>query len=78
MNRVIRENKIINKYRIGSVRMVSVVEKIMENILRFLGHVLMMKETEAVRVIKCIYVKRERGRGRSKNRLKDVIESDMR
>ena len=61
MSGVTREDKIRNKYIRGSIGVASIVDKMRENRLRWLGHVLRREETEAVRLVKEMYVYGKRG-----------------
>ena len=68
LSRVTNEDKIRNEYIRGSIGVASIVDKMRENRLRWLGHVLRREETEAVRLVKEMYVDGKRGRGRPKKR----------
>ena len=78
MSGVTREDKIRNEYIRGSIGVASIVDKMRENRLRWLGHVLRREETEAVRLVREMHVVGKRGRGRLKKRWGDVMASDMR
>ena len=78
MSGVTREDKIRNEYIRGSIGVASIVDKMRENRLRWLGHVLRREETEAVRLVREMHVVGKRGRGRPKKRWGDVMASDMR
>lgn len=47
--------------------MAPIVDKIMENGLSWLRDVLKREETEAIRVVKIIYIERNKEKGRPKN-----------
>ena len=68
MSGVTREDKIRNEYIRGSIGVASIVDKMRENRLRWLGHVLRREETEAVRLVREMHVVGKRGRGRPKKR----------
>ena len=68
MSGVTREDKIRNEYIRGSIGVASIVDKMRENILRWLRHVLRREETEAVRLVKEMYVDGKKWRGRPKKR----------
>lgn len=55
----------------------SIVEKMRKSRLKWLGHNLRKKETEAIRLVKEMYVGGKRERGRPENRRLDGIESGM-
>lgn len=49
------------QYISGSIRVASIVDTTRENILRWFGHVLRREETEAVRLVKEMYIDGKRG-----------------
>lgn len=61
MSGVIREDRIWNKYKKGGMGVVSIVDKMQENRLGWLGHVLRRENAEAVEVVKNAYEKRKKG-----------------
>jgi hypothetical protein len=68
MSRVIRGNRIRNKYVRGSIGVASIVNKMRENRLRWFGHVMKRKETKAVRLDMKMNIEGKRGRGKPKTR----------
>ncbi|KAL4082969.1 hypothetical protein QTP88_023973 [Uroleucon formosanum] len=75
---VTREDKIKNEYVSGSIGVASIVNKMRENRLKWLGHVMRREETGAVRVVMKMNIEGKRGRGRPKKRWLKNIEKDMR
>eukprot|EP00102_Acyrthosiphon_pisum_P026090 XP_016663300.1 PREDICTED: uncharacterized protein LOC107884852 [Acyrthosiphon pisum] len=78
MSGVTREDRIRNEYIRDSIGVASIVDKMRENRLRWLGHVLRREKTEAISVAKKMSVDGKRGRGRPKKRWFEVVEVDMR
>ena len=78
MSAVTREHKIRNEYIRGSIGVASIVDKLRENRLRWLGHVLRREETEAVKLVREKHVVGKRGRGIPKKKWGDCMASDMR
>ena len=78
MSGVTREDRIKNEYVRGSIGVASIVDKMRENRLRWLGHVMRREETSAVRVVMKMNVEGKRGRGRPKMKWLENIEKDMR
>lgn len=72
------EEKVRNNCIRGSINISSTVDKIGENIWRWLGHVLSKEETDKIRLIEKMYVHNDRGRGGSKMRWKYAIARDLR
>jgi len=68
MSWVTREDRIRNEYVRGSVRVMSIVDKMRENRLRWFGHIMKREDSEAVRTIMELSVKGRRGRGRPKKK----------
>ncbi|KAL4135686.1 hypothetical protein QTP88_007282 [Uroleucon formosanum] len=78
MSGVTRENIINNEYVRVSIGVASIVDKVRENKLRWLGHVMRREETSAVRVVMKINIEGKRERGRPKKKWLENIEKDMR
>ncbi|XP_008182942.1 uncharacterized protein LOC103309399 [Acyrthosiphon pisum] len=80
MSGVTREDRIINEYLFKRYRIgvASIVDKMRENRLRWLGLVSRREITEAVSMTKNKSVDRKRRRGKPKKRWFEVIECDMR
>lgn len=72
-----REGRIINEYIIGSIEVTSIVDKLRENRLRLLGHVLRREMDEAVKIVINMNVEGNRERKRHKKRWFEVVEIDM-
>jgi len=60
MSGVTREDKIWDKYVRGSILVASVVNRMRKNGLRWFGHVMRQKETNAIKVVMKINVKRKK------------------
>jgi hypothetical protein len=76
-NGVTREYRIRNKYVRSSIDVVSIVDKMRKNRLRWFGHVMRRKETKAVRVVIKMNIEGKRGRRRPKKRWLDMIQNDI-
>jgi len=68
MNWVIREERIRNKYIRGSIDVVSIIDKMRENRLRWFGLVMKREDLKAVRTVMELRVNGKRGRGRPKKK----------
>ncbi|KAL4132087.1 hypothetical protein QTP88_009302 [Uroleucon formosanum] len=77
MSGVTREDRIKDEYVKGSIGIASIVDKMSENRLRWLGYVMRREETSAVRVVMKMNVEMKRGRGRPKKRWLENIENDV-
>jgi len=60
MSEVTREDRIRNEYARGGMGVASIVNKMRENRLRWFGHVMRRKNSEAVRTVMEINVKERR------------------
>lgn len=78
MSGVTRKDRIRNEYIRGSIGVAPIIDKMRENRLRWLGHVLRRENTEAVSVTRNMSVDGKRGRGRPKKRWCEVLKCDMR
>ncbi|KAL4104536.1 hypothetical protein QTP88_019831 [Uroleucon formosanum] len=78
MSGVTREDRIKNEYVRGSIGVASIVDKMRENRLRWLGHVMKREKTSAVIIVMKMNIEGKKGRGRPKKRWLKNIKKDMR